>query len=155
MGTLYQPTARATLGTLNRIGRMSLNKEHWVLTFICPDRPGIVHAISGAVVQAGGNITESQQYTSEDTGRFFIRLQIEADITKADFEQRFESIATEYQIEYVHDIFGRKMKKILLLGSGELGKEFTSSEVASSTFTTPFCRASKELTRMLRLTHAA
>ena len=77
---------------------MTDNKEHWVLTFICPDRPGIVHAISGAVVQAGGNITESQQYTSEDTGRFFMRLQIEAAITKADFEQRFESIATEYQM---------------------------------------------------------
>lgn len=94
---------------------MSLNKEHWVLTFICPDRPGIVHAISGAVVQAGGNITESQQYTSEDTGRFFMRLQIEADITKADFEQRFESIATEYQMEYVLDFVGRNLKTVVLV----------------------------------------
>ncbi len=55
-------------------------KEHWVLTFVCPDKPGIVHAISGAVVEAGGNITESQQFTSEDTGRLFIRLQNYADI---------------------------------------------------------------------------
>jgi len=46
-------------------------KEHWVLTFVCPDRPGIVHAISGAVVEIGGNITESKQYTSLDTGRVF------------------------------------------------------------------------------------
>jgi formyltetrahydrofolate deformylase len=94
---------------------MTENKEHWVLTFICPDRPGIVHAISGAVVQAGGNITESQQYTSEDTGRFFMRLQIEAAITKADFEQRFESIATEYQMEYVLDYVGRHMKTLVLV----------------------------------------
>ena len=94
---------------------MTDNKEHWVLTFICPDRPGIVHAISGAVVQAGGNITESQQYTSEDTGRFFMRLQIEAAITKADFEQRFESIATEYQMEYVLDFVGRNMKTVVLV----------------------------------------
>ena len=63
-------------------------KEHWVLTFVCPDKPGIVHAISGAVVDAGGNITESQQFTSEDTGRFFMRLQIEADISKSDFEKQ-------------------------------------------------------------------
>jgi formyltetrahydrofolate deformylase len=69
-------------------------KEHWVLTFICPDRPGIVHAISGAVVAAVGNITESQQFTSQDTGRFFMRLQIEADITKADFEKQFETCST-------------------------------------------------------------
>ncbi len=94
---------------------MTENKEHWVLTFICPDRPGIVHAISGAVVQAGGNITESQQYTSEDTGRFFMRLQIEADITRADFEKRFESIATEYQMEYVLDFVGRHIKTVVLV----------------------------------------
>lgn len=90
-------------------------KEHWVLTFICPDRPGIVHAISGAVVQAGGNITESQQYTSEDTHRFFMRLQIEADITKADFERRFEAIAVQYQMEYVLDYVLRKMKTVVLV----------------------------------------
>ena len=94
---------------------MSLNKEHWVLTFICPDQPGIVHAISGAVVEAGGNITESKQYTSDDTGRFFMRLQIEADITKADFEKRFESIATKYQMEYVLDYVGRKMRTLVLV----------------------------------------
>jgi formyltetrahydrofolate deformylase len=94
---------------------MSHNKEHWVLTFICPDRPGIVHAISGAVVEAGGNITESQQYTSDDTGRFFMRLQIEADITKADFEKRFEAIANKYQMEYVLDFVGRPMKTVVLV----------------------------------------
>ncbi|MEY4961684.1 MAG: formyltetrahydrofolate deformylase [Actinomycetota bacterium] len=90
-------------------------KEHWVLTFICPDQPGIVHAISGAVVGIGGNITESKQYTSLDTGRFFMRLQIEADITKADFEKQFEAIATKFQMEYTLDFVGRPMKTIVLV----------------------------------------
>ncbi|MFM1767407.1 MAG: formyltetrahydrofolate deformylase, partial [Actinomycetota bacterium] len=58
---------------------MASSREHWVLTFVCPDQKGIVHAITGAVVEIGGNITESQQYTSLDTGRFFMRLQIEAE----------------------------------------------------------------------------
>lgn len=91
------------------------SKEHWVLTFVCPDRPGIVHAISGAVVQAGGNITESQQYTSEDTGRFFMRLQIEAAISKADFEKQIETIIGDYQLQYVLDFVGRPMKTIVLV----------------------------------------
>lgn len=91
------------------------SKEHWVLTFVCPDRPGIVHAISGAVVQAGGNITESQQYTSEDTGRFFMRLQIEADISKAAFEQQIETIIGDFQLEYVLDYVGRAMKTVVLV----------------------------------------
>lgn len=90
-------------------------KEHWVLTFVCQDRPGIVHAISGAVVEIGGNITESNQYTSTDTGRFFMRLQIEADITKSAFEQQFERIAAEFNMEYVLDFVGRKMKTLVLV----------------------------------------
>jgi formyltetrahydrofolate deformylase len=90
-------------------------KEHWVLTFVCPDRPGIVHAISGAVVNAGGNITESQQFTSEDTGRFFMRLQIEADISKSDFERQIEEIIGEYQLEYVLDFVGRPMNAVVLV----------------------------------------
>ncbi len=93
---------------------MSSPKEHWVLTFVCPDQPGIVHAISGAVVKAGGNITESQQFTSSDTGRFFMRLQIEADITKADFEKQFEGLAESLALEYVLDYVGRPMRTIIL-----------------------------------------
>jgi len=90
-------------------------REHWVLTFVCPDRPGIVHAISGAVVEAGGNITESQQYTSVDTDRFFMRLQIEAAITKADFERQIEKIIGDYQLEYVLDFVDRPMKTVVLV----------------------------------------
>jgi formyltetrahydrofolate deformylase len=90
-------------------------KEHWVLTFVCPDRPGIVHAISGAVVEAGGNITESQQYTSLDTGRFFMRLQIEADISKSDFERQIETIVGQYKLEYVLDYVERLMKAVVLV----------------------------------------
>jgi formyltetrahydrofolate deformylase len=85
------------------------------LTFVCPDKPGIVHAISGAVVQANGNITESQQYTSLDTGRFFMRLQIEADISKADFERQIEKIIGDYQLEYTLDYVDRPMKTVVLV----------------------------------------
>ena len=57
---------------------MTSSTDHWVLTLVCHDRPGIVHAISGAILAGGGNITESHQYSSNDTGRFFMRLQVEA-----------------------------------------------------------------------------
>ena len=88
--------------------------EHWVLTFVCPDQPGIVHAISGAVVEAGGNITESQQFTSEDTGRFFMRLQIEAAITKAEFASKLEVLASKYQMDWKLDFVGRPMRTLVL-----------------------------------------
>lgn len=88
--------------------------EHWVLTFVCPDRPGIVHAISGAVVAAGGNITESQQFTSDDTGRFFMRLQIEAAVTRAEFSTKLEELAKHYQMDWKLDFVGRPMRTLVL-----------------------------------------
>ena len=52
---------------------MTTATTHWVLTAVCEDRPGIVHAISGAVLASGGNITESHQYSSLDTLRRAIK----------------------------------------------------------------------------------
>ncbi len=48
-----------------------------VLTLQCADRPGIVHAITGGIVRAGGNIGELQQFSSPDTGQFFTRIEVE------------------------------------------------------------------------------
>ena len=36
--------------------------RQFVLTLSCPDRPGIVAAVSGLLAQSGGNIVESQQF---------------------------------------------------------------------------------------------
>ena len=93
----------------------SATTEHWVLTLVCEDRPGIVHAISGAIVAANGNITESHQYTSLDTGRFFMRLQIESGIARAEFEKAIEPIAAAFNMHWVLDTVGRPMKTLVLV----------------------------------------
>ncbi len=46
----------------------------FVLVLTCPDRPGIVHAVSGFLVAHDGNIVESQQYGDPATGRWFMRI---------------------------------------------------------------------------------
>jgi formyltetrahydrofolate deformylase len=49
--------------------------QAYVLTLSCPDRPGIVHAVSGFLLERGGNIEEAAQYNDHDTGLFFMRVQ--------------------------------------------------------------------------------
>jgi formyltetrahydrofolate deformylase len=88
---------------------------HWVLTLVCEDRPGIVHAISGAIVQAQGNITESHQFTSEDTGRFFMRLQIESPATQEQLESQISPVTKEFAMSWELDVVGRKMKTLVLV----------------------------------------
>lgn len=93
---------------------MTSANTHWVLTLICKDQPGIVHAISGAIVAAKGNITESSQFTSEDTGRFFMRLQIESAVSREVFLKELEPVAAKYGMTHELDEVGRKMKTLIL-----------------------------------------
>ncbi|SMH31560.1 formyltetrahydrofolate deformylase [Rathayibacter oskolensis] len=88
--------------------------NHWTLTFACPDLPGIVHAVSGAVVAAKGNITESQQFSSADTGRFFMRLQVEAPVTREVFEKALQPITEHYGMTWRLDVVGRPLRTLVL-----------------------------------------
>ena len=51
----------------------------FILTLSCPDRRGIVHAVSGFLLERGGNIEEAAQYNDPDTGLFFMRVQFAFD----------------------------------------------------------------------------
>jgi formyltetrahydrofolate deformylase len=51
----------------------------YVLTIVCPDRAGIVHAVSGFLVEHGGNILESQQFDDLAEQRFFMRVKFAVD----------------------------------------------------------------------------
>jgi formyltetrahydrofolate deformylase len=88
--------------------------NHWVITLVCPDQPGIVHAVSGAIVQARGNITESQQFSSADTGRFFIRLQVEARADRTELESALAPVIARYGISAVVDVVGRPLRTLVL-----------------------------------------
>ena len=50
----------------------------YTLTLRCANRPGIVAAIATALFEAGGNITEAQQYDDAGTGQFFMRVVFDA-----------------------------------------------------------------------------
>ena len=94
---------------------MTAESTHWVLTLVCADRPGIVHAISGAIVEAGGNITESQQFSSEDTGTFFMRLQVESTVDRATFERALAPVIERYGMDCTLDVVGRPLRTLVLV----------------------------------------
>ena len=53
--------------------------RRYTLTLSCPDRVGIVAAVSGFFAQHGGWIVEASYHADTDTGRFFMRQEILAD----------------------------------------------------------------------------
>ena len=90
---------------------------HWVLTLVCADLPGIVHAITGAIVQADGNITESQQFSSHDTQQFFMRLQVESAASRAEFEAALAPVIARYTMAWNLDIVGRPLRTLVLVST--------------------------------------
>lgn len=49
-----------------------------IATLQCEDQPGIVHAMTSAVLACGGNIIENQQFTDEPTNTFVMRTRFES-----------------------------------------------------------------------------
>jgi formyltetrahydrofolate deformylase len=93
---------------------MSVISNHWVVTIVCPDMPGIVHAVTGAIVHAEGNITESKQFSSDDTGRFFMRLQVESATGRDVFERALAPVIEKYGMTASLDIVGRPVRTLVL-----------------------------------------
>jgi formyltetrahydrofolate deformylase len=48
--------------------------QEFVVTLSCPDKPGIVHAVSSFLVQHSANILASQQYGGDASEGFFMRV---------------------------------------------------------------------------------
>jgi formyltetrahydrofolate deformylase len=94
-----------------------LPPTHWVLTLSCPDRSGIVHAVSGALAGLGGNITESQQFGDPDTGLFFMRVQVEASASREQLETVLTAVADQFAMTWRLDVVGRAVRTLVLVST--------------------------------------
>src|SRR5919112_2507244 len=75
----------------------------FVLTIICPDRPGIVHAVAGFLVEHSANIVESQQYDDRETSRFFMRMGFEVSdpaLTADRLREDFAPVAAAFGMDF-------------------------------------------------------
>jgi formyltetrahydrofolate deformylase len=74
------------------------------LVITCPDRPGIVAAVSQFLFEAGANITESQQYSTDPFGgTFFQRLEFHLgglDQRAGELGERFAAMADRFSMRW-------------------------------------------------------
>ena len=52
--------------------------RHFVMVLRCPDRPGIVHGVTGAILDVGGNIIENAQFSDPGSNTFVMRTRFDA-----------------------------------------------------------------------------
>jgi formyltetrahydrofolate deformylase len=90
------------------------------LLVACPDRPGIVAAISGFLFEEGANIVSSQQHSTDPSGgSFFLRMEFWLDglgERREDFERRFQqAVGGPFGMDWrVHDP-GRRPRVAILV----------------------------------------
>ena len=93
-------------------------KPQFVLALSCPDRPGIVHRVSGFLVEQGANILEAAQFDDVGTGRFFMRVQFElgdAALTAAVLHERFATIAGELAMQATFHPLAKRPRTLILV----------------------------------------
>jgi formyltetrahydrofolate deformylase len=79
--------------------------RRYILTVTCPDRIGIVAAVTGLIAGRGGSVLEAAQHGDLDSGRFFLRIEIVAGSLPEGFgpgelAAAFEPVATEFDMRW-------------------------------------------------------
>lgn len=92
--------------------------KEYILTLSCPDQTGIVHAVSGWLLQKQGNIIDSQQFGDEDARRFFMRVHFSLPeaVDLQGLRAEFKAVAERFDMEanlYDND----RRSRVLLLVS--------------------------------------
>ncbi|MBU8866708.1 formyltetrahydrofolate deformylase [Paenarthrobacter aromaticivorans] len=86
----------------------------FVVTLSCPDRPGIVHAVAGALLEAGCNIADSQQYGSPSTGNFFMRVEATTTSSQEELAAALRPVAESFGMTWQINPVGQKVRTIIL-----------------------------------------
>ncbi|MDM0115742.1 formyltetrahydrofolate deformylase [Variovorax sp. J22R133] len=88
----------------------------YILTLSCPDRTGIVHAVSGFLLERGGNIEEAAQYNDHDTGLFFMRVRFACgDHDEVALKSQLEAFATPFHMNWKLHAATQPMKTVILV----------------------------------------
>lgn len=90
--------------------------EAYILTLSCPDRPGIVHAVSGFLLERGGNIEEAAQYNDHATGLFFMRVRFACgQLTQDDLRMQLKLFAEGFQMQWKLHASTQPMKTVIFV----------------------------------------
>ena len=94
------------------------NARRYTLTISCPDRAGIIAAVSGFIAEHGGFIVEASYHTEQEAQLFFMRQEIRADSLPFDadeFRRRFTALAQEFAMSWQLSDSAQKKRLVILV----------------------------------------
>ena len=86
-----------------------------IVTLQCKDQPGIVHAMTTAVLGARGNIIENQQFTDPTTQNFVMRTRFESDLEIAKVREILDSGLGQFKPKLSLRSVAKQKKALILV----------------------------------------
>ena len=72
----------------------------FILTLSCANRPGIVAAVTTALFEAGGDISDARQFDDPETGRFFMRVVFAAPVAPGEVAAALAPVAARFAMAW-------------------------------------------------------
>ncbi len=91
-----------------------------ILTLSCPDKPGIVHAVTGLLATHGLNILTLQQFSDPVSNKFFMRVHFGHAESTSHLEEPISKLSSELQIDE-YDIRPASKKPRVLIMVSKIG----------------------------------
>ncbi len=88
----------------------------YILTLSCPDRLGLVHAVSGFLLERSGNIEEAAQYNDQGTGLFFMRVQFAcAQLSFDELKSQLAGFAAPFAMQWQLHAQAQPMRSVIMV----------------------------------------
>ena len=99
-----------------------MSTQGFILKISCPDRPGIVHAVSQFLFNQTANILDSAQFSDTFTSRFFMRVHFaktSQELNLQRLQELFKEIGDGFQMDW--ELFDAASKPKVLIMVSKLG----------------------------------
>lgn len=97
---------------------LEMTKDH-ILTLSCPDKPGIIHTVTGVLAKHNLNILDLQQFSDPELQKFFMRVHFGHAESTDHLAEPFSALAADLKMDY--DIVPTAHKPRVLLMVSKTG----------------------------------
>jgi formyltetrahydrofolate deformylase len=112
-----RPTGNATAEAGAVPSVRSTGTAQYVLTLACPERPGIVRAITAFLADRGFDIVEHQQFDDHMSGKLYLRTAFtpgDEEVSAEGLSAEFAAVADEFDMDFrIHD--GRPQRLLVMV----------------------------------------
>lgn len=98
---------------------MAAKNDH-ILTLSCPDKPGIVHAVTGLLAAHNLNILDLQQFSDPTSEKFFMRVHFGHAESTSHLDGALSQLASDLKMDY-HDIRPASKKPRIMIMVSKIG----------------------------------